>query len=394
MATTPRSTTASAGCWAAPRAEIVGTHLSDVTVDVTPEYFVAIGEEIGAARLRHLRAPAAPQGWLPYRGRNHRCLPQRQSPFRHRARTYPGAEPPNAPCRASEEKFARAFGADPAGLAISRLADGCFLDANPAYLAMLGYTWDELVGRRSVDLDIMSAEARAQLVDRVSVQSGTAPLELQVRTKAGGTVEIMTAIALITVDDEPCLLTMAVDITARKRYEQLLQDANAALRRAWRERTSDLHRAVADLQRANQLKDEFMAMISHELRTPLAGVLSMVEMLEDQIAGPLQPARPTMSGASAPAASACSTSLTASSATPTSSAAARSRRWSCDLANLLDICAVAAAAQGVCHGAVHCRFAVKPPILPYPGMLPPSPRCSSACLTTPSSSRPKGAGRY
>ena len=32
-----------------------------------------------------------------------------------------------------------------------------------------------------------------------------------------------------------------------------------------------------------------MAMIGHELRTPLAGVLSMVELLEDRLAGPLSP---------------------------------------------------------------------------------------------------------
>ena len=41
------------------------------------------------------------------------------------------------------------------------------------------------------------------------------------------------------------------------------------------------------LQHASKLKDEFMAMISHELRTPLMGVLSLSEMLEDQVAGPL-----------------------------------------------------------------------------------------------------------
>lgn len=40
-------------------------------------------------------------------------------------------------------------------------------------------------------------------------------------------------------------------------------------------------------QAASKLKDEFMAMISHELRTPLTGVLSLAELLEDHVAGPL-----------------------------------------------------------------------------------------------------------
>ena len=77
------------------------------------------------------------------------------------------------------------------------------------------------------------------------------------------------------------------DVTDQVRYAQLLLDTNAALEQHVAARTADLQAALSELQRANQLKDEFMAMISHELRTPLTGVLSMAEMLKEQIAGPL-----------------------------------------------------------------------------------------------------------
>ena len=69
--------------------------------------------------------------------------------------------------------------------------------------------------------------------------------------------------------------------------EQLLQAANAELELRLAARTTALETALADLQHASKLKDEFMAMISHELRTPLMGVLSLSEMLEDHVAGPL-----------------------------------------------------------------------------------------------------------
>ena len=52
-------------------------------------------------------------------------------------------------------------------------------------------------------------------------------------------------------------------------------------------RTAALQAALAELQRAGKARDEFMAMISHELRTPLMGVLSLAELLEDTISGPL-----------------------------------------------------------------------------------------------------------
>lgn len=46
------------------------------------------------------------------------------------------------------------------------------------------------------------------------------------------------------------------------------------------ERSTQLAQAVAELQQAAKLKDEFMSAVSHELRTPLTGILSMAEVLE------------------------------------------------------------------------------------------------------------------
>ena len=131
------------------------------------------------------------------------------------------------------------------------------------------------------------------------------------------------------------------DITDQKLYEQLLHDTNAVLEQRVAERTADLQAALADLQRANRLKDEFMAMISHELRTPLTGVLSMSEMLADADRRPAQrPPGHLRQGYRRRAASGCSTSSTASSATPTCSPArSSSHAEPCGLAYLLDICA-------------------------------------------------------
>jgi signal transduction histidine kinase len=69
--------------------------------------------------------------------------------------------------------------------------------------------------------------------------------------------------------------------------EVALRRINEELEERVAQRTAALAAALADVQRAGKMKDEFMAMVSHELRTPLTGVLTMAEVLETQHAGSL-----------------------------------------------------------------------------------------------------------
>src|SRR5262249_7693227 len=46
---------------------------------------------------------------------------------------------------------------------------------------------------------------------------------------------------------------------------------------------------VTERAAAEQLKDEFVALISHELRTPLSSIIGYLEVLQDNTAGPLTP---------------------------------------------------------------------------------------------------------
>ncbi len=106
----------------------------------------------------------------------------------------------------------------------------------------------------------------------------------------GGEVRYIYAASMVEQDAAGVPFRMVGvnrDVTDQVRYEQLLQQTNAELEQRVAARTVDLQAALVDLQAAGRLKDEFMAMISHELRTPLSGVLTLSEMLEDQLGGPL-----------------------------------------------------------------------------------------------------------
>ncbi|MBI4630340.1 MAG: PAS domain S-box protein, partial [Chloroflexi bacterium] len=58
--------------------------------------------------------------------------------------------------RLSEERFSKAFYVSPAGLTITRITDGKFIDVNDSFLRMFEFTREEAIGHTSIELNILS----------------------------------------------------------------------------------------------------------------------------------------------------------------------------------------------------------------------------------------------
>lgn len=69
--------------------------------------------------------------------------------------------------------------------------------------------------------------------------------------------------------------------------QQQLQDHAITLETHVQRRTAELQMVNEQLQRANRMKDQFLAAMSHELRTPLNGLLAKAEMLQEEVYGAL-----------------------------------------------------------------------------------------------------------
>ncbi len=126
--------------------------------------------------------------------------------------------------RESEEKYSKAFQANPVGIAITDMATGAYIEANESFCQILGYSPPELAGRTSVEIGIWSsAEERNRTFQSLLAGETLRDFELQIRTRGGAGRTVLINAELIELGGKRCLVSLVQDITDRKRATAQLE---------------------------------------------------------------------------------------------------------------------------------------------------------------------------
>ena len=143
--------------------------------------------------------------------------------------------------RLSNERYRAAFHTTLDSININRLNDGLYIEANQAFLDIMGYTRDEVVGRTSLELDIWAYPAdRQHLVELLQRDSVCRNLETRFRKKNGETIWGLMSATLTDLDGTKCIISTTRDITEIKHTQDELARYQMRLEQLVQQRTADL----------------------------------------------------------------------------------------------------------------------------------------------------------
>ncbi len=131
----------------------------------------------------------------------------------------------------SEARFSTIFHASPMGIDLVKMKDGRITHANDAFLQMLGYSREELIGRTSLELGLyVDPDDRKRLVGQVRERQRVMDFETRFRRKSGETGTLLLYVEPIELWEEQFFLSIAVDITRRKLAEEALKQSELRFR--------------------------------------------------------------------------------------------------------------------------------------------------------------------
>jgi PAS domain S-box-containing protein len=201
----------------------------------------------------------------------------------------------------SEERFRRIFQEGQFGITIAS-PDLKFINANPAFCRMIGYTVDEL--KTMSFADITHPDIVDNNVDRVkdltAGKINQIRLEKQYVKKNSDLLWGSLISTAIRDDDGKVLyyLAMVQDITDHKNAEEALKKQNLeylALNKVYlaqneelikslkriKDINTELEKAKEKAEESDKLKTAFLANMSHEIRTPMNGILGFADLLKE-----------------------------------------------------------------------------------------------------------------
>ncbi len=114
----------------------------------------------------------------------------------------------------TREKYRKAFRSSPYAVLISTLAEGRCLDCNDRFCELLGYERDQVIGKTTLELRIwVFPQEREKALAKLQQDQVLYDFPMSYRTHSGAQHPALVSARPFESEDEPCMLTVTMDLT-------------------------------------------------------------------------------------------------------------------------------------------------------------------------------------
>ncbi len=165
--------------------------------------------------------------------------------------------------RASEEKFSRVFHCSAAIVGISDLETGEYVEVNQAFCDYLGFTPEEVIGKKSSEVVHMDMIFRNSVIAKMKRQGYIKNEETIIYNKKGTPINVLFSAQIIEIADKKYNYATAIDITELKRTQEAKLELQERLNRS----------------RKMEALGLLAGGVAHDLNNILSGIVSYPELI-------------------------------------------------------------------------------------------------------------------
>ena len=145
----------------------------------------------------------------------------------------PASDPPplGLPSAAddADARWLRVFNSCPVALSLTRWDDRTFVEVNSAFLTLLEWTRDEVIGQTPVSLGILDPDSAGRLRERLRTATPVRDVEGTIRTRSGTSLTVLCSVEVVDFRGAPHSVTTFVDISEQRAAEEELRVSKARL---------------------------------------------------------------------------------------------------------------------------------------------------------------------